>query len=196
MTDEVDPAPDPRRPGGDGIAYPDPAGLCRAVRRRADASQREMAERTGLSRSTIARIESGKLIPSLSVLNRILVETDLLLVAVDRNGRVVAPMEDPPDDDLRDGAGKRYPSHLDTIVDPEPGEWWASIYGMAHPPETYHRDRERRDVQRARSQWEVRVARLRAAPPPPTVEAWLRRRARQRELREARRRAGWPDQDS
>lgn len=154
------------------------AGLCRAVRRRADASQREMAHRTGLSRSTIARIESGRLVPSLAVLSRLLTEAGLVLVAVDPDGRVVAPMADPPGDDLRDGAGKRYPSHLDTIVDPGPGEWWASIYGMARPPETCHRDKAKRDVQRRRSQWEVRVAQFRAVPPPPTLEEWLRRQRR------------------
>ena len=177
--DAAGPAPDPGPdPTETLLAYPDPAGLCRAVRRRVDASQREMAERTGLSRSTIARIESGKFVPSLSVLSRLLVNADLELVAVDRDGRVVVPMQDPPDDDLRDGGGKRYPSHLDTIVDPGPGEWWGSLYGLARPPETSHRDRFKRDIARARSQWEVRVAQFRHVPPPPTVESWLRRRRR------------------
>ncbi|WP_374225889.1 helix-turn-helix domain-containing protein [Pseudonocardia sp. KRD291] len=62
-----------------------------------------MAARTGLARSTIGRIESGKLVPSLNVVSRLLLEADLELVAVDRDGRVVVPMQDPPDDDLRDG---------------------------------------------------------------------------------------------
>ena len=50
-------------------------------------------------------------------------------------------------EDTRDGAERRYPSHLDTILDPEPGEWWADIYGLARPPETFSpqtgQDRER-----------------------------------------------------
>lgn len=124
-----------------------------------------MAHRTGLSRSTIARIESGKLVPSLCVLSRLLTEADLDLVAVDRDGRMVVPMADPPDDDLRDGGGKRYPPHLDTIVDPGSGEWWGTLYGLARPPETCHRDRVKRDIARTRSQWEVRVARYRHVPP-------------------------------
>lgn len=135
-----------------------------------------MAQRAGVSRSTIARIESGRLVPSLAVLGRLLSEAELTLVAVDREGRVVHPMIDPPDDDLRDGAGRRYPSHLDTIVDPDPGDWWGSLYGLARPPETYHRDKAKREVQRTRSQWEVRVAQFRNVPPPPTVDQWLRRR--------------------
>jgi hypothetical protein len=70
-------------------------------------------------------------------------------------------------DDTRDGAERRYPSHLDTILDPEPGEWWADIYGLARPPETFHRSREMRDAQRRRSVWEVRVGQNRGVPPPP-----------------------------
>jgi hypothetical protein len=54
-------------------------------------------------------------------------------------------------------------------------DWWAGRYGLARPPETFHRDRDHRDVMRRRSQWEVRVAQLRDVPPPPTVEQWLRR---------------------
>lgn len=157
--------------------YPAPGGLCRVIRRRADASQREMAERTGLSRSTIARIESGRLIPSLAVLGRLLDAGGLTLVAVDHEGRLVVPMLDLPGDQrLRDGSERRFPAHLDTILDPKGDEWWGSCYGLAKPPETGHRDRVWRDVQRRRSQWDVRVQQFRNVPPPPTVQQWLRRR--------------------
>lgn len=158
-----------------GSAVPDPVGLVRAARRRADTSQRQMARRSGLSRSTIARIEAGTLVPSLATVSVVLEAAGIRLVAVDRGGRPIPLMADPPDQDLRDGAERRYPSHLDTVVDPAPGEWWGGRYGLARPPETFHRCRGLRDAKRRRSRWEVRVAENRAVPPPPTGEQWQRR---------------------
>ncbi len=145
----------------------DPVGLVRAARRRMDCSQRELAQRAGVAPSSVARIESGSLAPSLGLLRRILAAADLGLVAVDRQGRLVRPMRDR--DDLRDGAERRYPSHLDTVLDPRSGDWWGDRYGLARPPETFYRDRRRRDDQRRRSQWEVRVAQYRHVPPPPEI---------------------------
>lgn len=152
----------------------DVVGLVRAARRRADCSQRELAERAGVSHSTVARIEAGGLVPSLAVLRAVLAAADVALVAVDRDGRVLGPMEEDRDD-LRDGAERRYPSHLDVVLDPVDGDWWGDRYGLSRPPETFHRDRRRRDAQRARSRWEVRVAQTRHLPPPATARDWLRR---------------------
>lgn len=152
----------------------DVVGLVRAVRRRADCSQRELAERAGVSHATVSRIEAGKLVPSLSTLRELLAAADVALVAVDREGRLLQPMEDYRDD-VRDGAERRYPSHLDVVLDPVAGEWWGDRYGLSRPPETYHRDRRRRDAQRARSVWEVRVAQNRHRPPPMTAREWVRR---------------------
>ncbi|MGC5029014.1 hypothetical protein [Micromonospora sp. DT229] len=104
------------------------------------------------------------------MLERLLGSAGLYLVAVDQEGRVVLPME--VWDDTRDGADRRYPAHLNTILDPEPGEWWADIYGLARPPETFHRCRFDREARRRRSQWEVRVAKYRNVPPPPNPAAW------------------------
>ncbi|MEQ3551561.1 helix-turn-helix transcriptional regulator [Pseudonocardia nematodicida] len=160
-------------PAVDTPAVPDVAGLVRAVRRRADLSQRQLAELTGLARSTIGRIESRTLAPSLETLGAILAVAGLRLVTVTADNELVTPMADPPTDDLRDGAGRRYPSHLDTIIDPGPGEWWADRYGLARPPETFHRDRALRDAMRRRSVWEVRVQQLWSVEPPPTVERWI-----------------------
>ncbi|MBC3190183.1 helix-turn-helix transcriptional regulator [Pseudonocardia sp. C8] len=160
------------------VVLPDISGLVRAVRRRADLSQRELAERTGLARSTIGRIESRTLTPGLETLTTILAVAGVRLVAVDENNRRVPPMEDPPGDDLRDGAGRRYPSHLDTILDPAPGDWWGDRFGLARPPETFKRDRVMRDVMRRRSVWEVRVNQFWTAHPPPTVEFWIQRQCR------------------
>ncbi len=142
-------------------------GLVRAARRRADLSQREFAQVARVHRSTVARIESGELVPSLPVFSRLMGATGLYLTVVDDLGHVLIPMEDR--DDMRDGAERRYPSHLDLILDPAPGEWWADKYGLARPPETFHRDRSWRDAQRRRSQWEVRVKQYRHAPEPPEV---------------------------
>lgn len=168
---------DPRPPTPDG-AVPDVSGLVRTVRRRADLSQRELAERAGLSRATIGRIESGTLIPALHTLAAVVAVAGIRLVAVDSENRRVPPMEDPPGDELRDGAGRRYPSHLDVILDPAPGEWWADRYGFARPPETFRRDRAMRDVMRRRSVWEVRVKLYQWAAPPPTIERWIQLQAR------------------
>ena len=163
---------------------PDTSGLVRAVRRRADLSQRQLARRAGLSHATVARIETRSLAPSLATLGAILEVAGIRLVAVDADNRVVTSMVDPPTTDLRDGAGRRYPSHLDVILDPLPGEWWADRYGMARPPETFKRDRTMRDVMRKRSVWEVRVEQNRWVPPPPTIEFWIQMQA-------ACRRCGW-----
>lgn len=151
-------------------------GLVRRVRRLTDRSQRQLAVAAGVSQGTVSRIEAGTLVPSLDVLTRILHVAGVGLVAVDGQGRVVRPMDDW--DDTRDGAERRYPSHLDTILDPEPGEWWGDVYGLARPPETFHRNRVLRDMLRQRSQWEVRVAQYRNVPPPPDPwDEWRRLQA-------------------
>jgi transcriptional regulator with XRE-family HTH domain len=141
------------------------SGIVRRARRIADLSQRQMAKAAGVGASTIGGIENDTLTPSVQLLKRVLAVAGLYLVVVDGSGHVVQPMGDW--DDTRDGADRRYPAHLDTILDPEPGEWWADLYGLVRPPETFHRNRYLRDVQRARSQWEVRVAKYRGVPPPP-----------------------------
>ncbi|MEV6517084.1 helix-turn-helix transcriptional regulator [Micromonospora chalcea] len=146
------------------VPFPAP-GIIRAVRRRADASQRELARFARVHPSTIGRIEAGSLTPSLAMLSRIIGTAGFRLVVVDEAGTVLKPMRDRAD--LRDGAERRYPSHLDVVTDPEPGEWWADRYGLARPPETFYRDRAVRDALRRRSQWEVRVAKYRNVPSPP-----------------------------
>lgn len=143
-------------------------------------SQRQMARFAKVAASTVGKVEAGTMTPSVAVLERLLGAAGLYLAVVDQDGRVILPMADW--DDTRDGAGRRYPSHLDTILDPEPGEWWADKYGLARPPETYHRSPVLREVQRRRSVWEVRVAQNRNAPRPPTVESYLRRQFRDLDL--------------
>ena len=147
------------------------AGLVRRARRMSDMSQRLMARFAKTSSGTVGKVEAGALVPSIDLFSRLLGAAGLYLVVVDPDGRVVLPME--VWDKTLDGADRRYPSHLDTILDPEPGDWWADIYGLAHPPETFHRSPLLRERQRRRSQWEVRVAKYRGVPPPPPVdERW------------------------
>jgi transcriptional regulator with XRE-family HTH domain len=165
MSVQPPPAPSP------SVAAETVAGLVRSVRRRCDASQRELAAAAKLSPSTVARIESGSLIPSLGVLLRLLAVGRLVLVVTDEDGKVVRPMQ--IWDETRDGADRQFPAHLDLILDPGFGEWWADGYGLARPPETLHRNRRLRDAMRRRSQWEVRVERFRNDPPPPRVGRWL-----------------------
>jgi transcriptional regulator with XRE-family HTH domain len=141
------------------------AGLVRRARRIADLSQREMAIAAGTSRATVGKVEAGLMVPSLGLFVRMVAAAGLWLSVVDGDGHVVQPMDDLVD--TLDGAERRYPSHLDTILDPRTGEWWADQYGLTRPPETFRRDRAVRDAQRLRSQWEVRVAKYRHDPPPP-----------------------------
>lgn len=149
-------------------------GTVRRLRRIADLSQRELARRAGVSQSTVARIEAGTVLPTLTMLDRLLAVANLELAIVDHDYRLVLPMLDR--DDMRDGAERRYPSHLDTILDPRPGEWWGDRYGLARPPETFRRDRARRDAQRELSRWDVRVAQMRHVPYPASAARLLRYR--------------------
>ena len=76
---------------------------------------------------------------------------------------------------MSDLAGRRFPAHLDTILDPVFSEWWADVYGLTAPPETFRRSRAHRDYIRRISRWQVRVAQLRNVPrpdPPRGLDAW------------------------
>jgi hypothetical protein len=92
------------------------------------------------------------------------------LVVIDSAGHLVIPLE--VWDGVTDLAGRRFPPHLDTILDPVYGEWWADIYGLYRPPETFRRSRAYRDYERRLSRWEVRVAQLRRAPMPRPPLKW------------------------
>lgn len=154
-------------------------GVIRAARRYADMSQRELAKAAGVGRSTIAKLETGTSMPSLSLLLKILDAARINLVATDDDGCVLFPMR--VWDDTLDGAERMFPAHLDLILDPTYDDWWASQFGLARPPETFHRDRRYRDAKRRLSQWWVRVQQHRNTPPPPDPDRpppWLRHRRR------------------
>jgi transcriptional regulator with XRE-family HTH domain len=148
------------------------AAMVRRVRRTADLSQRELAKYAGVSPAFVAAVETGNRTPSLSAFQHMINAAGYRLVVVDGDGRLVMPLA--VWQDTEDGAGRRYPAHLDTILDPVFGEWWADGYGLARPPETFRRNRARRDYERQLSRWQVRVAALRAAPAPRPPQDWRR----------------------
>jgi transcriptional regulator with XRE-family HTH domain len=138
----------------------------RQLRRVADLSQRELADVTRISRSRIERIESGTADPRIGQLGELFGIRGWRLVVIDTDGRQVRPLRE-LGGDLRDGAGRRYPAHLDVIIDPLPGQWWADGYGLQSPPETFTRNRVARDVRRAQSQWDLKRGPYRAWPNAP-----------------------------
>jgi transcriptional regulator with XRE-family HTH domain len=116
-------------------------------------SQRELAARAKVAPSTVAKIEKGTITPGLRLFEAVLDAAGLFLVVADPDGNVLQPLEEFPL--AVDNAGRRYPAHLDLIIEPEPSEWWAGRYGLARPPETFHRDpvsvrRRRRESARRR----------------------------------------------
>ncbi|GAA1809254.1 hypothetical protein GCM10009682_33720 [Luedemannella flava] len=146
------------------------AGLVRRGRRLADLSQRQLARLANVAPATVGKVEAGRIMPSLSLFQRMLAAAGLTLVVIDDAGRLVRPMGE--SDDVRDAAVRRYPSHLDTILDPEEGEWWGDIYGMARPPETFRRNRAERDAARERAEWWARPKKHLGLPEPPKPGSW------------------------
>lgn len=80
------------------------------ARRLADLSQRELAERLGLSRAAVGRLESARGRIAVDTLVRVLAIAGLRLAVLDSAGRQVDPV---PRDVLRDNAHRRFPAHLD-----------------------------------------------------------------------------------
>ncbi|MFF4876909.1 helix-turn-helix domain-containing protein [Micromonospora sp. NPDC000668] len=142
---------------GDGLI--NVGAALRSLRRRADLSQRELAERSGVPKSTLARIEAGRGgDPGFRTVERLIraaggevafaVPSDAHANAHPsaahpnpRRSDVEPPDEprDQPRDEPRDEAGRRYPAHLDvrpvrTLKD-WPGAWWAYSYTL--PPELW-----------------------------------------------------------
>ena len=94
------------------------AGLIRRIRRILDVSQRGLAELLGVSQSAVARWETERTSPRVSVLQQML---SLAGVAValheEESGESVEPMRA---DGARQRNGNRYPAHVDLRVT----GWW------------------------------------------------------------------------
>lgn len=145
--------------------------VIRGLRRRADLSQRQLADRAGVPQPTIAKIEaSATRDPAWRTVERLVRAMGAVVVvtAADRpasgsEGRdrsePPAPAE-VPHDDWRDAAGRRYPPHLDVVelVRPELwwGAWWASSMSRSRwpledvPDVTFDLCRHQRDERRRR----------------------------------------------
>ncbi|BEP16098.1 hypothetical protein acdb102_44090 [Acidothermaceae bacterium B102] len=126
------------------------AVLLRAARHRADLSQRELAERAGISRGVVGDVESGRSnSPSVDVVLRLLAAAGCGLVAVGPDGEVLTARKY---DDVRDRGYRAWPAHLDVRPVRNAGDWWfgfARPGGMPLPPYTTD-GRSRRDVRRRR----------------------------------------------
>jgi transcriptional regulator with XRE-family HTH domain len=127
----------------------------RSLRRRADLSQRQLAELADVPKSTVARIESGVAMdPRFRTVERILRAAGAEL-AVRGMGEPV------PSEGLRDGADRNYPAHLDVRPVEEltdwAGAWWAhwhrlprEVWPLQPPEYTYDLSRSRRERRRHR----------------------------------------------
>lgn len=125
----------------------DLSGLLRRVRRRADLSQRELADRLQIGKSSVAAAELGARDMSASLLAEAAALAGLRLALVDAEGREVAPMRA---GSARDGAQRRFPAHLDTRHGDE--DWWYGWHRYDRQPPRYTFDRDRR----LRDRWRER----------------------------------------
>lgn len=105
--------------------------VLRRLRRAADLSQRELAKRSQVPISTIARLEAGRSPdPRVRTLERLIFACDGDLLIVDKDGLVDGPI---PHDDLRDRAGRHYPAHLDVREVGDPPDWWRAWWVGCYP---------------------------------------------------------------
>lgn len=166
------------------------SGALRRVRRLADLSQRELADRVAMPRSTLGAAEAGTRDLPVGLLSRIAAVAGLRLALVDAGGREVSPMDDGA---VRDVGRRHFPAHLDTRLSEE--GWWhgPERYSRPEPWYTFDRCRDRRDAVRRRhgtpedhrlpepgdAPEDRRAARRRAyarrlaSGPPPAVPAWV-----------------------
>jgi transcriptional regulator with XRE-family HTH domain len=120
--------------------------LLRRIRRLADCSQRELADRVGTSKTAIAGAESGTRDLPASVLARAAGVAGGRLAVLDASGGELTPM-DP--DGVRDAAWRHFPAHLDTRHGDD--RWWGGVHRprTRQPRYTFDLDRELRDLRRA-----------------------------------------------
>jgi transcriptional regulator with XRE-family HTH domain len=129
--------------------------MMRAVRRQAGLSQRELAERAGVPKSTVARIESGSTTnPRFRIVERLVQAAGGELAVRDHSddngdGRDgVTPAV--PHDRLRDTAGRRYPAHLDLRAEFPMLGLDRQLLPAGTPVYTFELDRDDRDERRAK----------------------------------------------
>ena len=123
-------------------------GALRRIRRMADLSQREFADRCGVSQSMVARVESGRQDLTVRMLATAARLAGLRLALLDHVGEEVSGMSE---NAVRDMSGRRFPAHLDTRHSDE--GWWHGPhrYSRYRPWYTFDRDRWLRDRYRTRN---------------------------------------------
>ncbi|MGY1986880.1 multiprotein-bridging factor 1 family protein [Blastococcus sp. SYSU DS0669] len=119
-----------------GPAEFDLCGLVRRIRRRADLSQRELAARLGVSKSTVAAVESGDRGMDAGMLAAAAALAGLRLGLLDDAGRPVAGMAAGT---VRDRVGRRFPAHLDTMLSEERASRWEHQPRRPRPTYTFDR---------------------------------------------------------
>jgi transcriptional regulator with XRE-family HTH domain len=133
--------------------------LVRAARRAADLSQRQLADRSGVPRSTIGAAEAGTRDLPFDVLVRLLRVCRWELMAVDEEDELHPVVRD---QHVLDRGGRRYPAHLDVRaldkksdlagfwpIDDWWGDRWAGAWGIPpRPGQTFDLQRPKRDRRR------------------------------------------------
>jgi transcriptional regulator with XRE-family HTH domain len=126
----------------------DLSGVLRRIRRLADLSQRELAERCGLSQSAVAQAESGRRDLAVGALVEAAAVAGLRLAVVDEEDHEVRPMAA---DTVRDGGSRRFPAHLDTRRSDDRLGLYEPRRDRPETAFTVVRDREARDRARQRN---------------------------------------------
>ena len=116
--------------------------LLRRIRRAADLSQRQLAQRLGVSPTAVAQVETGRRDLPTTLLMRAADLAGLRVALLDGAGDEVAGMTP---DSVRDRGGRHFPAHLDTRHGDE--DWWhgSERYSRERPWYTFDRDRHTRD---------------------------------------------------
>ncbi len=177
----------PQTPGvNDPSLRFDVGAALRALRWRADLSQRELARRAGVDPARVARLETGENHdPRLRTVERLAAVMCGRLAILDLDGAEPAALDS---EHQRDGAGRRFPAHLET----RPTSTWRGIYRTDWI--TFWRNRDRRDRRRrdaaGQRRWYLFTEYRLLGPRDVAVLALLRTQARQFDL--AHRAAGVP----
>jgi HTH-type transcriptional regulator/antitoxin HipB len=122
------------------------AGAVRRIRRRADMSQRQIAQACGVGPSVVAKAEAGTRDLPTGLLARLAAAAGLRLALLDSaTGAEVEPMSH---DAVRDAGGRLFPAHLDTRHGDD--DWWGTEHRprTRQPRYTFDIDRRLRDRRR------------------------------------------------